>query len=150
MACHEQALARRMAGRSHERYELSRTFRLRFEVGFPETKRGLPAFCISPIRFRIPIMSGLNVQPGSVEREADPADPFATVIKALLWTEELNRNSHLKRADIARREGISRARVTQLLQLAERGNAFWRDLRASGKKFSLRELLDIAKRAKGH
>jgi hypothetical protein len=134
-----------MAGRSHERYELSRTFRLRFVVGFPDAKVGIPAFCISPIRFRIPILEALEARSDSMERVADSLDPFATVIKALSWADELRQNSNLKRADIARREGISRARVTQLLQLAGRGSEFWNDLRTSGKLLSLRQMLVMAK-----
>ena len=74
-----------------------------------------------------------------------PIDPFAAVLKAIVWADELARNPKLKRADIARREGISRARVTQLLQVASRGRKFWDDLRASGNHFSLRDLLGIAK-----
>ena len=67
------------------------------------------------------------------------------VAKALSWAKELDLNPRLKRADIARREGISRARVTQLLQLANRGSKFWDDLKCSGKDFSLRDLLGLAK-----
>jgi hypothetical protein len=75
-----------------------------------------------------------------------PIDPFAAVLKAIAWADELAQSPKLKRADIARREGISRARVTQLLQFAARGRKFWADLRASGNRFSLRELLGIASR----
>jgi hypothetical protein len=72
-------------------------------------------------------------------------DPFAEVLKAFAWADELAGNPKVKRADIARREGISRARVTQLLQFVARGRKFWEDLRASGNHFSLRELLGIAR-----
>jgi predicted GNAT superfamily acetyltransferase len=39
-------------------------------------------------------------------------DPFAAVFKATSWADELAVNPKLKRADIARREGISRAPST--------------------------------------
>jgi hypothetical protein len=80
-----------------------------------------------------------------------PIDPFASVFKAIAWADELAGNPKLKRADIARREGMSRARVTQLLRFAAHGRGFWEDLRASGNPFSLRDLLGMVQRRKdGH
>ena len=140
-----------MAGRSPERYELSRTFRLRFTVGFPDSRAGLPAFCVGPIRFRIPTEGGGGREDPCqhaddlFQRRRPETDPFSSVAKALSWAKELDLNPRLKRADIARREGISRARVTQLLQLATRGSKFWDDFKCSGKDFSLRDLLSLAK-----
>ena len=65
--------------------------------------------------------------------------------KAFAWADELTGNPKLKRTDIARREGISRARVAQLLKLIARGRKYWEDLRRSGNHFSLQDLPGIAR-----
>ena len=117
-------------------------------MGLPEAKAGLPAFCFSPILFRVPTASGRGENSVPREQRTDPVDPFAAVWKAIAWAEELDRNPGLKRAEIARREGVSRARVTQLLQLAAKGRSFWGEIESSGKNFSIRDLLKHARLAR--
>jgi len=72
--------------------------------------------------------------------------PQRDVVERVLgWARELNENPSLRRADIARREGLSRARVTQLLRLARIPFRRLKELRDSkGGNFSARDLLIIA------
>ena len=67
------------------------------------------------------------------------------VERVLGWARELKENPSLRQADIARREGVSRARVSQLMKLARIPSGRLKGLRDSEcGKLSVRELLKIA------
>ena len=46
----------------------------------------------------------------------EPRDPSARLARALVWQRQLDAGEVAARAEIARREGISRARVTQIMR----------------------------------
>lgn len=91
----------------------SKPVRLRFLVGIPDQKSGILPFSLAPIEFRLPDPAKTTQAP--VEQREDPLTEALSRAKS--WMTELANDSSLRRADIARREGITRARVTQLLAL---------------------------------
>jgi hypothetical protein len=56
-------------------------------------------------------------EPPRPPREPRTPAVVETLRKALVWRQELDSGSAVRQADIARREGVSRARVTQVLML---------------------------------
>ena len=91
----------------------SKPVRLRFLVGIPDQKSGILPFSIAPIEFRLP-----EPADGAQIPVAQRKDPLTeALMRAKSWKAELAKNPSFRRADIARREGLTRARVTQLLTL---------------------------------
>jgi len=82
-------------------------------VGIPDQKSGILPFSLSPIEFRLPEPAKTTQPP--VGQWKDPLTE--ALVRARSWQAELSNNSSLRRADIARQEGLTRARVTQLLAL---------------------------------
>lgn len=85
-------------------------------MGIPFSRWGAEPFIVAPIPFPESILR-------SARREAVPNDsdnralhPFEL---ALNWEKELAADNSLTKARIAAREGISRARVTQIMNLLE-------------------------------
>jgi hypothetical protein len=82
-------------------------------VGIPDQKSGILPFSIAPIEFRLPEPAD-DAQITVVQRK----DPLTeALLRAKSWAAELANDPSVRRADIARREGLTRARVTQLLVL---------------------------------
>lgn len=77
---------------------------------------------------------------GSVSGEAVNA-----LAKVLKWAEEIDAGV-VARADIARREGISRARVTQLMKLLDLGNDVREAIQAGEMICSVREAIARSQR----
>lgn len=97
------------AGRSQKR-----TFwDINLTVGFPCSRWGARPFVTSPIPY------------GSLPVSRRALNHFPRVLKphplrlALQWRDELATNTSLSRAILARREGVSRARATQIMHLLE-------------------------------
>ena len=83
-------------------------------VGIPFSRWGARPFVHSPIPFPAGVID--EIAPGKKERGGvvpERPHPFAL---AQLWCREMEMNPTLK-AKIAAREGISRARVTQIMDL---------------------------------
>ena len=100
-------------GESRKHTDFSRPIRLKFLVGLPDAKSNVPPFCVSPIEFRQPEPTNV-AQVTIAQHEGAPTKAFE---RARTWQVELANDSSLRRADSARREGLTRARVTQLLAL---------------------------------
>ena len=100
------------AGRSQKRtfWDLSLT------VGFPCSRWGAQPFVTSPIPFGSPPTSRRCVNRNAASAGFPKPHPLRL---ALQWREELLANTALNRATLARREGLSRARVTQIMHLLE-------------------------------
>ncbi len=60
------------------------------------------------------------------------------------WAADMNRDPTLRLADIARKTGLSRARVTQLMPLARLAEATLQEHRHLGESTSIRALLKLA------
>lgn len=60
------------------------------------------------------------------------------------WAVELKRNANLKLSDIARKHGLSRARVTQLMPLALLDEKLITEKLRMNRKASVRDLLKLA------
>ena len=82
-------------------------------VGIPDQESGLLPFSIAPIEFRLPEPEDDAQIP--VAQRKDPLTE--ALVRARSSMGELANDPSLRRADIARREGLTRARVTQLLAL---------------------------------
>jgi ParB-like chromosome segregation protein Spo0J len=82
-------------------------------VGIPDQKSGILPFSIAPIEFRLPEPEDDAQIP--VAQRKDPLTE--ALVRARSSMGELANDPSLRRADIARREGLTRARVTQLLAL---------------------------------
>jgi hypothetical protein len=111
-------------------------------VGIPDQKSGtLP---IAPIEFRLP--EPANEAQAPVAQRKDPLTE--ALVRARSWQAELANNLSLRRAHIARREGLTRARVTQLLALNRIPPDVVQQIRqkmASGRRpLSIRMLLGLA------
>ena len=129
-------------GGAGEKANFSRRVRVRFVVGLPHQKAGVPMFCVWPVLFRVPSPALSESEPRARNVAREQRD---VVERVLGWARELEENPSLRRADIARREGLSRARVSQLMRLARLPAGRLKGLRASkGENFSVRDFLKIA------
>jgi len=82
-------------------------------IGIPFSRWGAEPFTVNPIPF--PRAAWLTAQaPPPPEKNKRLPHPFQL---ALLWREQINGDSRLNQARIAAREGLSRARVTQIMNL---------------------------------
>jgi len=82
-------------------------------VAFPFSRWGAEPFITSPILF--PSDARVKAQlPAPLEKRNPPTHPFQL---ALLWKQQMAGDSKLNQARIAAREGLSRARVTQVMNL---------------------------------
>ena len=134
--------SRKWLGGAGEKANFSRRVRVRFVVGLPHQKAGVPVFCVWPVLFRVPSPTLSESAPGGSNVAREQRD---VVERVLGWAQELTRNPSLRRADIARREGVSRARVSQLMKLARVPAGRLKELRESKHgKPSVRELLKIS------
>lgn len=89
-------------------------------LAIPFSRWGAEPYIVDPILFPSGILSKV------VSESCDPGDvepvrihPFQ---QACLWHHEIERDSGLTKAKIAAREGFSRARVTQILNLLQLPN----------------------------
>ena len=106
-------LSRDWLGEARLHTNFSRPVRLQFLVGIPDQKSGILPFSIAPIEFRLPEPEDDAQIP--VAQRKDPLTE--ALVRARSSMGELANDPSLRRADIARREGLTRARVTQLLAL---------------------------------
>ena len=86
---------------------------LAITVAIPFSRWGAEPFVASPIIF--PRATWLKAQsPAPPEKNIPPTHPFQL---ALLWQQQIKGDPKLNQAGIAAREGLSRARVTQVMNL---------------------------------
>ena len=94
-------------GRNRNFWDLTMT------MAMPYLSRGAKPFVISPIPFpREACLQAQSLSPS--EKKIPPTHPFQL---ALLWQQQIANDSKLNQARIAAREGLSRARVTQIMNL---------------------------------
>jgi len=94
----------------------ARTFwELTLTVGIPFSRWGDKPFIVHPIPFPTDILESFASASKEESQAAEPRiHPF---LLAQSWRQELDQDTGLTKAKIAAREGISRARVTQVLNL---------------------------------
>jgi hypothetical protein len=75
------------------------------------------------------------------------SDPWSVVLKVQTWAGQLKEGRVASCAEIARREGITPARVSQLWPLSEitRGQADKAMAESNGRELSLRRLIRVAR-----
>ena len=106
-------LSRDWLGEARLYTNFSRPVRLQFLAGIPDQKSDVLPFSIAPTEFRLPEPGPELPGPGGQRKDIINE----ALMRARSWMKELTVNPFLRRADIARREGLTRARVTQLLTL---------------------------------
>lgn len=111
-------------------------------IGIPFSRWGAAPFVVEPIRFPIK-------DPGTMELPAKVESPSVHPFHlALQWRQQLNSKSSLNLSKIAAREGISRARVTQVMNLLKLPEVIQRELQCLPtplkiESFSERRLRDL-------
>ena len=86
-------------------------------LAIPFSRWGAVPYIVDPILFPSGILSKVvSESPDHGDVEPIRIHPFQ---QACLWRQEMDRDSVLTKAKIAARAGISRARVTQLMNLLE-------------------------------
>lgn len=90
-------------------------FELNAILAIPWSRWGAAPYIISPLPFAVhgSAMPTTRAEP----LEADHSDVEHPFHIALRWAKELGENPGLKRTEIARKAGVSRARVTQIMNL---------------------------------
>jgi hypothetical protein len=96
----------------------TRTFwELTLTVGIPSSRWGDKPFIVHPIPFPADILESIAAANDEETQMPEPrVHPF---LLAQSWQEELDNDTGLTKAKIAAREGISRARVTQVMNLLQ-------------------------------
>lgn len=84
-------------------------------LAIPFSRWGAEPYIVDPILFPSGILS--KVVSESCKRSDEETIRIHPYQQACLWCHEMSRDSGITKAKIAAREGISRARVTQLLNL---------------------------------
>ena len=84
-------------------------------LAIPFSRWGAEPYIVDPISFPSGILG--SVISGSRDHDDDRPNRLHPYHQARLWRHEIERDSGLTKARIAAREGISRARVTQLMNL---------------------------------
>ena len=88
---------------------------LSFTVGIPFSRWGAKAFVVHPLPFPTRILEDLApATEGRSQAQEPRAHPF---LLAQSWRQQMEDDTKLNRARIAARDGISRARVTQVMNL---------------------------------
>jgi hypothetical protein len=97
-------------------------------LAIPFSRWGAVPYIVDPIPFPSGILSSL-VSESQNRCESKPAriHPYH---QACLWRQEIEKDSQITKAKIAAREGISRARVSQLMNLLELPEEIQGDLHA--------------------
>lgn len=114
---------------------------VQFLVGLPSSGGSRLPFCLFPFAYRVPVVTE---QP-EMETKAAGTGLWEQFMRVQGWGSELRSNPKLKRADIARREGLTRARVTQLLGIAALSPDKVRKKMDGDPRLSLRDLMKAAK-----
>lgn len=97
--------------------KLRTTWDLTLTLAIPFSRWGAQPFIVHPIAFPPALVEELS---GLTDREQlEPQLSIHPFILARSWQQELNDDTKLTKAKIAIREGISRARVTQLMNLLQ-------------------------------
>jgi hypothetical protein len=86
-------------------------------LAIPFSRWGAVPYIVDPIPFPSGILSSFVSE--SCDRGNHKPTRIHPYQQACLWRQEMDRDSGITRARIAVREGISRARVTQLMNLLE-------------------------------
>lgn len=86
-------------------------------LAIPFSRWGAEPYIVDPILFPSGIMSCIVSE--SCDRAAHKPTRKHPYHQACSWRQEMDRDSGITKARIAAREGISRARVTQLMNLLE-------------------------------
>jgi hypothetical protein len=90
---------------------------LTLTIGIPFSRWGAQPFVVHPIPFPADIHESLA---SASEEESQVSEPrLHPFLLAQSWREQLDHDTRLTKAKIAAREGISRARVTQVMNLLE-------------------------------
>jgi hypothetical protein len=100
---------------------------LTLTLGIPFSRWGAQPFIVHPIPFPIGILNDLAT---AAEDETLVHQPLMRpLLLAHSWRQQMNRDALLTKARIAAREGISRARVTQVMNLLRLPEAIQKELR---------------------
>jgi hypothetical protein len=91
-------------------------FDLSLTVGVTSSRQNVRASAVHPIPFPVGILNHLAPAKASLPNRKSKLHPF---LLAQSWQHELKQDSSLNKAKIAAREGYSRARVTQIMNLLE-------------------------------
>ena len=98
-------------------------------LAIPFSRWGAVPYIVDPILFPSGILS--SVVSESCDRGDHEPIRMHPYQQACLWRQEMERDSGITKAKIAAREGISRARVTQLMNLLELPEEIQKDLQTS-------------------
>jgi hypothetical protein len=86
-------------------------------LGIPSSRWGAHPFVVHPLAFPTRILEDRSPEAEEKSQAREPRmHPF---LLAQLWRQQMEHNSTLNKARIAAREGISRARVTQVMNLLQ-------------------------------
>ena len=86
-------------------------------VGIPFSRWGAKPFVVHPLPFPTRILEDLS--PATEERSQAQEPRMHPFLLAQSWRQEMEHDAKLNKARIAAREGISRARVTQVMNLLQ-------------------------------
>jgi hypothetical protein len=127
---------------------LRTSFGIKLVLGMPLPQFNLPPFVVAPFRFTWS-PTGNGRTPASAFEEGD-SGPRHPICKVLEWEQRLRDEEGLTRTQLAKNEGLTKARVTQmlrLLNLPEEARRHLTGLRSPDaiRSFSLRRLFAVAK-----
>ncbi len=86
-------------------------------LAIPFSRWGAEPYIVDPILFPSGILS--KVVSGLSDHRGDTPNRIHPYQQACLWRQEMERDPRLTKANIAAREGLSRARVTQIMNLLQ-------------------------------
>jgi hypothetical protein len=86
-------------------------------VSIPFSRWGAKPFVVHPLRFPTSILEDLS--PAAEERPQTQEPRIHPFLSAQSWRQQMKHDAKLNKARIAAREGISRARVTQVMDLLQ-------------------------------
>lgn len=95
-------------------------------LAIPFSRWGATPYVVDPIPFPSGILSGVVSE--SCNQDDSRLDRTHPYHQARLWLQEIENNSQITQAKIAAREGISRARVTQIMNLLDLPTEIQKDL----------------------
>ena len=86
-------------------------------LGIPFSRWGAKPFVVHPLPFPTRILADRSPEPEEKSQAREPRmHPF---LLAQSWRQQMDHDADLNKARIAAREGISRARVTQIMNLLQ-------------------------------
>jgi hypothetical protein len=95
-------------------------------LAIPFSRWGAVPYIVHPVPYPSGVLSSLVSE--SSERDDNKPNRIHPYHQACLWRQEMRHHSEITKAKIAAREGLSRARVTQLMNLLELPEEIQHDL----------------------